>query len=575
MIAYLLEASLILATLTGGYGLLLRRSPRFALHRWLLWLNLVVSVTLPLVELPDLRPEPVRQLVRTRLADMPRFSAALARKPAAEPVSPEVPAPVPAETQTVDWMALMGWFYGVGVAVLASGLLLQLGSLYRLISRSEPRETDGIHWLHNPNVAGPFSFFGWIVLDESRYTPDERWHILLHEFIHYRQGHSVDRLAAEWLRIVFWFNPLAWWQGRLVEENLEYLVDQEVLEDGIDRKAYQYTLLKVGTGIEPAWLTNSFGTVGLLRRRFARMSQDQASQGGLWRYGLVTILLVLITWACSKPEETSAEGYVSSRKPVTRLPPTNPSRQLLHRWSDDDLWVHQQLIRTRQGYEYVYHDFSSLYLIAQNGRLGLKNPPESLSLWIDGVPKPLSEIPKLSLDQVDEVFLVVGWKQEAYHRMLIQTRVAPSSPPLSDKGRQDYFRVLEALAVTDHPGGRANTFSMNGLLEATFFERKDALVKRTRKQHLALYEEVKDAITVFIDGMEVQPDAVEQLHIREVKTLYANERPIEAWVPDLNPNQRPGDPPLTRYVLYIEREPKRAVRDSSYYVFSPFYSGDF
>ncbi len=64
LLIYLLQAGLILAVLTLCYRLLLRRATWFGLNRYLLGLNVALALVLPLVELPDFRPAPVRNLVQ-------------------------------------------------------------------------------------------------------------------------------------------------------------------------------------------------------------------------------------------------------------------------------------------------------------------------------------------------------------------------------------------------------------------------------------------------------------------------------------------------------------------------------
>jgi hypothetical protein len=108
---------------------------------------------------------------------------------------------------------------------------------------------------------------------------------------------------------------------------------------------------------------------------------------------------------------------------------------------------------------------------------------------------------------------------------------------------------------------------MNQLLEATFFHNKDALVERTKTNYLKLYDEFVPITDVFINNLRSTPADVATIHVREVARLRTVERPFTSWFRNTSPS--------ARFVLFIQTEPKRAKRDSSFYVFSPFYSGDF
>ena len=124
-----------------------------------------------------------------------------------------------------------------------------------------------------------------------------------------------------------------------------------------------------------------------------------------------------------------------------------------------------------------------------------------------------------------------------------------------------------ANAISDEPSGWSHSFSMNQLMEATFFHDKQAFVERTKDDYLSLLDGYEKNIDLFINGLKATPDDIKSVHIREVDKLYTRERSYNEWIRETNPEKR--------YIPYVETAPKRAKRDSTYYVFSPFYSGDF
>ncbi|WP_234736496.1 M56 family metallopeptidase [Tellurirhabdus bombi] len=293
---YLLQASLIMGVLTLSYWFLLRRATWFELNRYLLWFNVVLSLGLPLVELPDFRPEPVRQLVQKTLPALPQLQAAtppvVLRQPINDFPGAHLDMRAPSVDQSINWLVVLGWLYAVGVGLLGLHFLLQLTSLTRLITRSEKEREEDVWLVENEAVSSPFSFFHWIVIDSNRYDPDELAQILAHERVHCRQWHSLDILTSEMLRIVFWINPFVWWHQRLVQENLEYLVDREVLEEGVDRKAYQYHLLKASfsANSKPKALANSFNS-HRIKQRIAMMNR-RFSNYSTWGYGGVLLAML-------------------------------------------------------------------------------------------------------------------------------------------------------------------------------------------------------------------------------------------------------------------------------------------
>jgi len=91
----------------------------------------------------------------------------------------------------------------------------------------------------------PFSFGNAIYINPQLHTEKEWAEIILHEYVHIRQRHSMDILFGELLCIVNWYNPFAWLIRYSIRQNLEFAADRQVLGSGVDKKGYQYHLLKV------------------------------------------------------------------------------------------------------------------------------------------------------------------------------------------------------------------------------------------------------------------------------------------------------------------------------------------
>ena len=70
----------------------------------------------------------------------------------------------------------------------------------------------------------PFSFFGFVHIPNNL-DEDEKAIILAHEIVHVKQCHSIDILIYEFMKILFWFNPLVWLAENDVKTNHEYIAD--------------------------------------------------------------------------------------------------------------------------------------------------------------------------------------------------------------------------------------------------------------------------------------------------------------------------------------------------------------
>jgi hypothetical protein len=121
---------------------------------------------------------------------------------------------------------------------------LQHSSLARLkVCRKHKLQPCSI--LNVDSLIKPFSFWRRIYLNSKLHNARELDEIIRHELVHIRQYHSVDIIVAAINRCIFWWNPFVWILNDDIRNNLEYIVDSEMLQNGINRKHYQYHLLNI------------------------------------------------------------------------------------------------------------------------------------------------------------------------------------------------------------------------------------------------------------------------------------------------------------------------------------------
>ena len=242
----------LLLALIGSFCL--RRSSAFARH-WVLAVGVVSALAMPVlrvlavdglrlrlglpfadrVDADLLGGAVMSQTGGTRLDGFLSAVAALASDP------------------VVGWLAVTIWLVGAvaSMGVLLVGLArlrwlratsnhLTEGRLHRLCT--DLGRSCGLHrgvdLLLGPSP-GLVATWGWrrptVMLPASALRwPAERLRVvLLHELAHARRGDWVLLVAAEALRCIWWFNPLAWMvRGRLRRES-EHAADDLVLAEGV------------------------------------------------------------------------------------------------------------------------------------------------------------------------------------------------------------------------------------------------------------------------------------------------------------------------------------------------------
>lgn len=205
--------------------------------------------------------------------------------------------------QTFDywyWLSIIFW---TGAGLLLIRLALQLFSLLRLYKNSKPQYI-GDHLVRVMDKdSAPFSFWRSIYVNPAKHEPADLKSILLHEQVHVNQWHTADILLAELSSIFYWFNPGIWLIKRAVRENIEFITDRKILKNGIDSKAYQYSLVNVSFNNNQPGIVNHFN-ISTIKKRIIMMNAKRSSKLNLTRYAFVVpaVMALLLVFSISKAD---------------------------------------------------------------------------------------------------------------------------------------------------------------------------------------------------------------------------------------------------------------------------------
>jgi hypothetical protein len=291
---YLLKANGVLLLVAAAYYGLLRRLTFFGLNRAYLAGALLFVAVYPVLPVPALLPATTLLL--------PAASTLLAGPAtAARPV-------LPAAT---DWLALGLAGYALGVAGLLLRLLGQLLSLALVRARSRPAVVLGQPVRVLAGAGGPFSFGRTIYLSEAALADVAGLPAALHhEQAHVHQYHTADVLLAQLATALAWPNPAAWLLRRAVLDNLEYLADQAALRTGLDRRAYQYSLLRQQPGGVPAPALAFHFSFLTLKNRITMLNQPASTTAQLGRYLLAAPLVMALALGYSGAQAQALTAVV-------------------------------------------------------------------------------------------------------------------------------------------------------------------------------------------------------------------------------------------------------------------------
>jgi beta-lactamase regulating signal transducer with metallopeptidase domain len=325
---YIINVAVILLVCLAFYKLLLRRETFYKVNRYMLILCLAISFALPLVHVPaefSLRKvkseelivngELNRQTSNVRSETPGKNQQTTGAQPNTinnSPITnnPQQTGDTQSQISFPQVMKWLFWVYWFGVFVFGISFLFQVVLLLWRAWRN-PVIVDGPYRI--VEVSGdkaPCSFANYIFINPEKYEWETYDQILLHEKIHIREKHTLDILIAELVLIFQWFNPFAWIYRREIESNLEFLTDDQLMQQKIDKQSYQMSLVKVSAPHLPLSLTTNYNQ-SILKKRIAMMNTKRSNLHTAWKY---FFLLPVFAFLACLLNEPVAQGQTSNVK---------------------------------------------------------------------------------------------------------------------------------------------------------------------------------------------------------------------------------------------------------------------
>ncbi len=298
---YLLKAHICLSIFLMVYWGFLRKNTFYQLNRIYFLLAMIVSLALPLLNVSDF----VNQHQAISRREVIQYIPDLSFRTDNQMVMPHKIA----QTKTLIVPVFLNFrdiFQAIllsGIGVLLCKLIVQIISIFRFLKASKPIIINQITVRNLSKDISPFSFFNYIFININKHSEEDLSEILAHEHTHARQVHSLDVIMAEVFCLVFWINPLAWLLRKFLKQNLEFLTDQTVLNQGFDSRHYQYNLLKI-SGLSPVVVANNFNFSDL-KLRIKMMNCKRSSNLHLVKYFVIiplgAILILAFNISKAKP----------------------------------------------------------------------------------------------------------------------------------------------------------------------------------------------------------------------------------------------------------------------------------
>ena len=145
----------------------------------------------------------------------------------------------------------------------------------------------------------PHSFLNFIFINSDDYNNQNiEAELYTHELVHVTQKHTLDILLIEFLKCIFWFNPLFYFYKKAIQLNHEFLADEKVVTSYNNVTFYQNLLLQKSSNVQTIYLASNLNYL-VTKKRLIMMTKSTSEKLALIKKAaVVPILATLIYFFC-------------------------------------------------------------------------------------------------------------------------------------------------------------------------------------------------------------------------------------------------------------------------------------
>jgi TonB family protein len=217
LITYLVKVFICSGVLYGYYALALKNTPIHQWNRYYLLMATLLSLVLPLLQIPvSFYSQPEQPTYTTQLISLRELIIYGGK----------------GRQQIASFPALCLVFYISIVTIFIVRFLLNLRRIYLLAKTCRKDENTGFILLESEQIQSPFSFFNNIFWS-GNIAPDskEGQQILRHELAHITGRHTTDKMLMETICALLWINPFFHLLKRELSMVHEFIADQAATDE--------------------------------------------------------------------------------------------------------------------------------------------------------------------------------------------------------------------------------------------------------------------------------------------------------------------------------------------------------
>lgn len=284
MILYLIKSILCSAAFIIVYHLFLENEKMHRFNRFYLLIAIPLTFIVPLLTFKI-------ESSNTLIENLPLL---LQDPDVAAPLLENTPI-THRESYTLNWPWLLSAAYSIVCILLLLRFLHNLIKIIQTVRLHEVRQADQVKLVIIKERVIPHTFLRYIFINQA---DAENRQIITHESAHARELHSLDIIFIEFIRCLYWINPILLFYKRAIRLNHEFIADEAVIRSGSSAADYQELLLtKSGDNTHYSLASNL--NYSLTKKRFIMMTQTQSLTRSLIKITVCLLLVCSAGWLFS------------------------------------------------------------------------------------------------------------------------------------------------------------------------------------------------------------------------------------------------------------------------------------
>ena len=302
MITYFIKSSICLTLLLLFYHLVLEREKMHQFNRFYLLGSILFSFIAPLFVIYIEAPT---ELLKTSQVNT-------------QPIILDASLIV---DKTINYVNYFLIFSAIISSILLIRFLKNLFSIILKVRKSQKvKHQKAILVLVNDNIT-PHTFWNYIFINKKEYNSQKlEQELFTHELTHATQRHTFDVLLIEFLKIIFWFNPIFYILKKSIQLNHEFLADTKVIKNHKNISEYQYLLLNKTAWNNEYYLASNLNYLLTKKRLLMMTKQSSRSKILFKKLAVIPVLAGFVFLFAERVEAntTKEKTHTNSNKEITK-----------------------------------------------------------------------------------------------------------------------------------------------------------------------------------------------------------------------------------------------------------------